>query len=93
MPKLKLTLQQVKENYKREVAQRTNHRIKALTQTTTSRENVEEDNCAEIEVFPCEVHDTLHNMNKKMNVLICIVAILVVYFCAVSLYRTSSYAT
>ena len=93
MPKLKLTLQQVKENYKREVAQRTNQRINKLTQTRTSRKNVEEDHCAEKVVFPCEVHDTLHNMNKKINVLICIVAILVVYFSAVSLYQTSSCAT
>ena len=90
MPKLKLTLQQVKENYNREVAHRTQHRINALNQTTTCGDKRKETNIAEIDVWPCEVQDTLHNMTKKMYILICIVAVLIVYFCAVSPYRAST---
>jgi hypothetical protein len=93
MPKLKLTLQQVRENYAREVAQRTKLRIDALTSTTNSRQNREELNCAETEVLPCEIQDAIYNMNKKMNVMMCIVALLVVYLCAMPIHRAFSYAT
>ena len=93
MPKLKLTLQQVRENYAREVAQRTKLRIDGLTSTTNSRQNREDLNYAEMEVLPCEIQDAIYNMNKKMNVMMCIVALLVVYLCAMPIHLAFPHAT
>ena len=91
MPKLKLTMQQVKENYKRDVAQRTKDRIEALTSETTNTDNGEHKNYAEkgddvsnqkkMDVqkkMDCGIHAANIKINqKKMDVLICLVALLV----------------
>jgi hypothetical protein len=55
MPKLKHTLQQVKENYNRDVAQRTKDRIEALTSETTYTEYREDTNYAEEGLLDCRI--------------------------------------
>ena len=78
MPKIKLTLQQVKENYKRDVAQRTKDRIEALTSETTNTEYPEDTNYAEEGVLDCQILAAKIKTNqKKMDFLICLVALLV----------------
>jgi hypothetical protein len=70
MPKLKLTLQQVKENYKRDVTQRTKDRIEALTSETTNTENREDTNYAEEGVLDCRILAAKITTNQnKMDVI------------------------
>ena len=78
MPKLKLTLQQVKENYNRDVAQRTKDRIEALTSETTYTEYREDTNYAEEGLLDCRILAAkIKTSQKKMDFLICLVALLV----------------
>jgi hypothetical protein len=78
MPKLKLTLQQVKENYKRDVTQRTKDRIEALTSETINTDNTEETNFAEERVLACRILAAKIKTNQnKLDVLIYVVALLV----------------